>query len=581
MQLSTGQDIQQTKLHGEPRRFRRASALQVLRGCGQFITVFVFAYLVWCALTSWSPVPIVDGWPVYHRLMNYLNGAIDLTAYLLSPHGAHLHSLIYALYLLDFDWGSRQLVPHLASVLSTVLTAGLLAYAVLAVAKPKIGPFAARSAGVLTLVVVATLSVEGLIPFQAVLTVSRLAYVAILFGFVRALVSMKWQLEIVLLVTSCVAVTFHGSGLIFAVVVLLQHLHLGRSWLFRAVGLLPLMASFSLNYFWLPHNDGEIHSAVRLLGDPSFRVLFNLILAGFAYYATPLNPLWGLTGESIPYSLVLVGAAVGTISTLWSIHVLSTLRSSPTAFYALSLAWIGVFLALSAMSAALSWEARKLAIPNLTTLSVALVMDATRYTIVSVIAWAIAILALLTQPGRARPIGVAVAVILVALLLVADSYALETRRRQIDASNLAGAGLLTGGSPVADEIEPWIWPRVRDDWFWPNELSKVVEFMKIRKVGIAYGLPSHRYPATGLGQARISNFKVNTTTMPGICALTGSIPRLPRDRLNRPQIIAVSDVNNTVLGYARLPVNPGSDFEGYLLCRDQDQSTYQLFVSTF
>lgn len=556
-----------------------ANARSILTLAVLAAALVVFVALISAHATAWFPVPFVDGWPAYHRLMNYMQGAFDLKTYLLTPHGAHLHSIIYLLYLTDMPLGGRQLVPHFASVAATAAFSILMCALIYRAGATRLGPVRASIAAAGSLVAVATLCIEILHPFQAVLTVSKLAYAAAFTGYAYALPKEKHGLHAALLAVSCVLVTFHGSGLLFAAIVLFQHLAIGRSWFVQALGAVPLMASFLFNWTWLPPGDSELRSVLNVLGDLSLLRVASLGLATSAYYAAPFSSISPF-GQFSSLILTLVGGSVGAVATIYSLRVLLRWRRATTS--ELALASIGLFVGLSAASAAITWEARGLLGLNPNGSSYVTVASVSRYGALAVSAYAICFLVILSLPRRWLPLGSAMFVALLGLLLVSDRQALSHHRDFVSKTNLAGAALLMEGGPISVEVEPWIWPGVRQERFWPDQIKKVVRLMIDRNIGLAYGLPPLRLPATGWLQVRITDFSANATSMHGICAVTGRIPAIPRGFLNQPQIAAISDVNGTVLGYAGLPVvrARATEVDGYMLCRDQDASTYQLYLST-
>lgn len=527
------------------------------------VAISVFLLLIGFSTAAWSPAPLVDGWPVYHRLMTWMNGEIGLWPYLMGPHGSHPHSIVYGLYLIDLFFGARQIVPHLASVASIAAMAVLMALWVRSAVSQRCGAPLGDIAASAVLLIVVTTSSELLAPFQVVLTGSRLAYGMFFFLFVIILRRDARVADIILLAVSCALVTFHGSGLMFGVVVLVQHLLLARSWTQRILGAAPVIAFVVYTRMWLPPGAGEMAGVSQWIQQINLQSVINLLAASSAFYGVPLVPLF--TDPAYRWICVAGGMLVAVVTTLWALYVFVRFKRETSV--TLGLALLSLFVALSALSAALVWESRRvIGVANDPLLAV---LFTQRYAGAALLAYGIAVVPLLGAGPRFVKAGLVAVALLVAPLLASNVWTLRERAGITDALNQSATSLLVGAQ-ITDPPGEFLWPAVSEDWFWPKALTATVAFMNERRIGYAYGLPKMGSRSVDLWRAPLSSLRVQATTIATVCSVVGQIPAFERrDLLRRPHFLAVADASGVIVGAVAVPTGAWAHaVTGYVRCEN-------------
>ncbi len=211
------------------------------------VGVLVFACQLWRIHELWTPVGFMDTWPVYDRLMQWQQGHLDFADYLLMPHGPHPHAIIYFLYLVDLTLGSgRQLVPHFATLLSIFGVVAVFAFLFLHI--PSESGFTVGTCILLSgsLILLSGPSEATVIPFQAVVVVTRFIYFLLLAILVWCECFPNKWLHYTAIAVSCIAVSFYAAGGLFAFEILLLHLIFFRNWRPLVFSWLPLASYLCL-----------------------------------------------------------------------------------------------------------------------------------------------------------------------------------------------------------------------------------------------------------------------------------------------------------------------------------------------
>jgi len=477
--------------------------------------------------------------------MQYMTGEVDLLSYLLAPHGAHPHAVVYGLYLVDWRFGGQQLVPFAVSVVC-IASFGILSSALVYTAARKRGAAARSSslAGAAALVVGVAVSREILEPFQVVLTASRLIYCLGLLGFVFALRGNRTRMDLVLLAATSLAVTFHGSGLLFAILIALQHMILSKTMWQRAAGLLPLITFLIYTFFWLPPGQGELSGLGSWLATITIDSIWRVALGAFAYYGSIFFIL--LPNKSEYWVLLIIGAPVALASGLWALRIIIEHKKHDVS--ALTLAFFSLFAALSAGSAGLIWEIRA-------TLDSAIdplhnVVISQRYAASAALGFLVLCVPLASR--HRSPLSHRAGLSLTAALALAFAFTsqrmIEHRGGMTTAMDIAATAVFAGARFTETPAEE-LWPRVAEDWYWPNQLTVLSKYMQQKRVGFYRYLPE---PGTNLSgnswQVRLLGAVTEPTSAAGICAIQGSFTARPGSKLTRGHLFPVVDAQGIVQG---------------------------------
>ena len=567
-------------------------ALTALLGVGGVMAFNIYTAVVVSVVPS-----LVDGWAVWNRVILFNAGAISWQDYIFKPHGAHLHSIVYLLAWFDYQFsGADQTLMRFFSLTAVAIFAATCSCMVWVW-----GGIYKQSPWVKTAAVVATAALltsvvdaETLIqPFQAVLSISRLAYFALLGAIVHALVRKKPWLYVAAILLSMVAVTFHGSGYIFAGLVIVAHVLLTRRPAALVSSVLPLAAVFIFQKLY--SDGGSELSQLHKVFTPG--AVLEFIQAASAYCAMPFRALRGVLGD-----LGLVALGVGlmlstaTLTVIALVKVLSEGRgfarlgqqeSEMKALGAcgtelLTLAVLaGLFLLLSAAAAAVFWIIRTAGPNHLPAYMEVFV--STRYT-----AYATLGLVLLIGYGltlKHFPVKLTTLVLSVLLLVTGLWPAIRTNESYLadDQLNRAATAISVGISPLHPEAEV-VWPQASKDWYWSNNLPKTIATLRLEQKNFWKGLPplgaTINSPVARLPLALTRTRKIDDYD--DKCGIEGTLP-VARTQGKASAVFAVVNASSEVVGYVNLmrhkfgPV--GRRIDGFLVCKQSTQALQTLFLA--
>lgn len=531
-----------------------------------------------------SHAPLVDGWVVWHRVMQLDRGQLSLADYLLGFFGAHPHSVVLLLSLLD-----HRLVDADQRLLAVASHAAVAAFALFCahrfLAWARLG---GASGGTMLLggVAVAALATTladwevMTLPFQGVLPVSRLAYVLLLWWLIRALrpgsASRPWLVTAL----SCLAVTFHGTGPLFALVFLLVHLlrYAGPGRLLG--GAAPLAVALLHARFF--KDGGELDNLGSIV---SASGLANVSKALLAYFATPLAPLRAVLRDAalLPFGLAVLGFTAWLTSRCLlgeASKRLGRAPARPADDERLFAGALGLLVLLSGAAAAALMTIRMGAgsyHPMLTS---------SRYIAYALIPYVL-ILCALVRPAGGPPRRKGPALGLAALLAAAGlypalvfsaSYQMDVRLAR------AVAALSVGMSPIEPPAKD-IWPTARDDWYWVEALGVTVEHLVQERAG-----PWSQLPALGqtyVGRRRPPEIGLLGTAdcapacPAGVVQFSGAVSARTDGAFRRSRTIAVLDAAGRVVGFAAQVrpqvVSRRREYHGYLAA-DASTPSGRLFV---
>lgn len=497
-------------------------------------------------------IPIVDGWSVLHRILLLDSGEISFFDFIFSYFGAHPHSIIMFSAWLDFNLfqGEQTLLASLSFL--SIIVFGFFCIERFIHWSSQIGAANVdRYLGVITIAAFTTSLADRqllTIPFHFVLSGSRLTYILLIWFLIKNLCSESQRGIHLITLLSCVAVTFHGSGYFFALLVLLSHLLLYRKWQILLLAPLPTLTATLQNYFY--SNGGELSSLPKVLSLEKIGLILRTV---FAYFATPMAPLIKVVGEN---TLLSIGAGAFTITLVITINCLiKTIRArlNNTNLNEIRdvtfLGVVGLFVLLIATAGALLMTIRlESEAPNIT-------LKTSRYVAFSFLSY-IFILCSIIKFGSLRSLPAKIgAVTLTALITTASIYPTIKAPALVQTDiqlNKAIAAISTGVSPLKKPGD-YIWPRATDDWYWVNALPKTVEYFHRMKKGPWFRLP--KLDSQYIGTKDHLPFQITSTSKhsePEICSISGQIKDQKKTWYKRSKVSPIIDSTKHVIGFGAI-----------------------------
>ena len=500
--------------------------------------------------------PVVDGWAVLNRIMLFNQGNINFIHYIFDKHGAHYHSLIYLFSLIDFEiFNGKQYLIYFLSAFSSIAYATSVAY-FLFYANNKIilgGVYRSILCIAVLIFLMSPIDLESsLIPFQFVLVGSRLIYFAIIFYSIKAISENKLTLQIVTLMLALLAMTMHGIGIIFGVVISILYIALSKNKYIRFIPTAGFI-TFLLVDSYFSKASGEI-GVISSIGIDS---LVNFIFGIFAYYSTPVSFLFaqkkfGLLIGALVFFLNLIFFIRACIAFNWR----SKIDSQNTyELVKISLQFFILVIFFSSAAASLfsivrggpgsdSWQ---------------MVMLTNRYVSYSSFAYIYLIYSILDCCKFKKIIAVFFASLMMCVAFEAYKYLNDNYRLDLEIKNSIAA--ISTGIQI-DEMEGnGIWPENEKDWYWKNALPETVMYLREKKLG-----PWHTAPTLGAqGDFQNTVISVNILSSTKISNKYGGIYKvrgiLGRDVYLNSTLIPITDKNNVVIGYGYLD-RPQNDPKG-------------------
>lgn len=542
-------------------------------------------------------LPQVDGWAVWDRAILFNSGAINWADYLFTPHGAHLHSIIYLIAWFDYLLSDAdQQLMRFFSLSAVTIFASTVSWLIW-----KWGAINQRPLWLRVLTSISTAALltsvidqETLLqPFQAVLSVSRLFYFLLLAGIVIGLVYRKSRLYVASVGLSMVAVSFHGSGYIFAILIVLAHLLLTRKPTLLIVSVLPLGAVFAFQKIF-SNGGGELSQLDKVLVP---RAAFVFVQSASAYFAMPFNSLRAVLGDfglvTLGFFMMLTTAVltfVAFLAVLRQAKKLAVFREMETqpgfedllriSIHTLSFL-TGLFLLLSAAAAASFWIIRTSDPGHLPAYMEVLV--ATRYTAYSTLALIMVLGYVLTINRLSITIGIAIASAILLMLAIWPAASINRTYLVDDQLNRAAAALSIGISPLHPEADV-VWPQANKDWYWSTNLPKTVAQLRLDQKSIWKYLPPLGAVIDGslfplpLALTRIRQIE----SVPGKCGIEGTLPIVRSHEAASSMVLLVSDTRQ-VIGYAvrmrhRFSLE-GRRIDGFFMCQSESNVMHAIFLA--
>ncbi|OPA86557.1 hypothetical protein BFW86_20700 [Pseudomonas fluorescens] len=539
-----------------------------------FVVLLIIVTNIFIASRYTSVASLVDGWAVWNRVMLLNLNEMSFIDYLLSFFGAHPHSIVMLLAWLDFHLaGANQVILSIALYSSIAAFALFCTQRFLVWAKKINAPAYGILLGGAAIALLATTLADYqvmTIPFQAVLAISRLSYIVLLWALIRALREDSSSKLWVITILSCFAVTFHGAGPIFAVLFIAIHCMMYKgAWRFLSA-LAPLATSTLHGYFYKPGSElSNLSSLISVEG------VTNISKALFGYFGSILMPLLGIISEK---TILIIGAVVFVLTAVFACYCIVGLiiarikkaDTQPTDDEKLFAGILSIFILLSSAAAAILMTVRVGPEAYKATLA------STRYIAYALLSYALIICVLVHSLNKKHLAsafklgGVALigAVGLYPTLIFKNYYLFDT------SLNKAVAAISVGISPLVQPADG-IWPSAREDWYWVNSLPQTVNYLKDEKLGPWSNLPSlHQiYMGKKAPQAiKTTQFSKMPMSCNGdIYEFSGTLPPPARFQYSRSKVITLLDEENRVVGFA-IQTNQehptdGAAVQGYIVSK--------------
>lgn len=531
--------------------------------------------IIW-AVRSTSPVALVDGWAVLNRIMHFQHGDITWAEYLFRPHGAHLHFVAYATSWLDFKYaGGAQTVNQWMSLAATALFGMFFVHMILREgARRQASSWLVVLGCAAAMAAICSLADAEIMlhPFQVVLSLSRLTFIVLLYAIIVGMIEERIGLYVFAMLLSLLAVTFHGTGYVFAICIVFAHILVSRRIWMVVASVAPLASAVIVQNIF-SQGSGELSNLSQAL---DLRSVVGIIPALAAYFASPLAILavsigttallcvgfvlfCAVTALTVRALLVILGVQGWNMANLW--QQLRAARRGPRADPTqVFLAVIGVFLLASGVAATLFWVIRTAADAHQLPPSF-YVLNSGRYGAFACLGFVIIIIALLRSP-RLRPAAPATPLKSGALLVTASllgmalySSVLELRLYdQDDYLNIAAAGIMTGLKPTQSEAQA-VWENARDDPYWARELPLTAEFMRLERKGLWHNMPQMGAAGgafyAGYRISGLASVPVASDDVAGRCAFRGTVPvNAEFGKIGR--VLPIAHADGVVVGYGAL-----------------------------
>lgn len=514
--------------------------------------------------------------------MHYATGQLSLDHYLNDPF-VHPHAIIFFLFLVDYLTRGQMLIPHFATIFSIILLVAMFWYVTYKMYAGKIELDIRICAFIFSLPILYTgYSEATAIPFQAVVTVSRFVYAALLTTLVYGLFKRNTIVHATALVLSCIAISFYASAGIFAAEIILLHILFFRRWKWLLASFLPLLAYLLLvnHYFFATAESKNIKA---ILDGMNIVTIGQLGLGTICYYASSVVAGWPTpTAMQLGVSeilQVLVGFVVLACTVIWSGIVLSktfmkSFRGNPvwTRLEAVSclMALISLWVFVSGAAAALLWVARaKIAQPAGLGMPVHyMVLTSSRYAAFAELSFMVFMFILMTM--RNKKFGQVLSLISFAVIAGLGYYSsmenIYQDRYVAQRNRIEGAAtaILMGINPAAPEAEQ-VWPGVHVDWYWPTELPKVAAFLRSHNMSYAHDLPVLGQKMSTVSAPINTDATSPVAGSPEVCRIAGNADLQFSQSLIAPRrFFPITDSNHVVVGFA---LYVGNHVAGHALCK--------------
>ena len=502
------------------------------------------------------------------------NKSVSWDQYFFQLHGAHLHAIIYFIGLIDFRWlGGKQEMQSILSFSAIALFAALLVALLVFEGIRKGHGFVILSlcAAATTAVASSIADTESLlIPFQAVLTISRLSYIVLLYVLCVSIAPGNHPRAYAFaMIFSAIAVTFHGTGHLFALCIVVLHVFLRASLTKLVISIIPLCFALLLQSRYSV-GEGELANLTQAL---RLSALIQVPLAFVAYFAMPFVAFRDILDNRLLLIPGMFLALATVVLTLLGVRILLGLKGwSPfgwfrqafsrgstrevthpnVAFFTI----IGVLVLLSAAATALFWFIR-----GLPTHSEAwrLIFRTTRYNAYSIFGCIMPLAALLYAQAKTNLLlpplnGLIGACVL--LLGITGSIRTAATNTADERVNLSTAAISVGISPIIPAVTDHIWLDVGKEWFWRDQLPITIDWLRRTQKGPWRDIPPlNSLAGISYVGARLTIAQVrllSTEFAPGWCWMDATFIGWDHGLPSRSAIVPFVNGEGRIVGYGVL-----------------------------
>ncbi|MDI6529447.1 hypothetical protein QMA71_28265 [Pseudomonas otitidis] len=517
------------------------------------VVSFFILMNIFLASKNVSSVPLVDGWAVWNQIMLLNFGEISFFDYIFNYFGAHPHSIIKLLAWLDYRiTGGRQILTAIVSLFCIAVFGLFLASLFYSWSKKNLE----NSPYILTIGIIISLLSTTLadwqvmtLPFQAVLSVSRLFYVVLLWLLLRATAKRsEFQLVSLALIAS-IATTFHGSGLIFAAIWLMVSLVHFRRFRHIAISFLPIITWFAQSYFY--KTGGELDSVDTLISKDG---LINIGSAFLLYFTTPLSPFYEATNKALFYFAGLVMATF----TIW-LSLLGLLRLAKSRSRAFAdkaeideLSYAGIlcfFVLLSALAASVLMAVRVGSFAD------SQIIITSRYIAYALIPYVFFVIFLAKLSQKTIKLKFALFACISLIGLMSAHPTLNHEKFHFVKTNLdKSIALISAGFSPLETDAMFIWPNAKDDWYWVNALPRTISYMRDEKIGPWHTLPllgqSYTQNNHAIPIKNVTYVKLETSLDCSLKTFEGMLKKNTPLKYLDNGVLPVLNINGLVVGFA-------------------------------
>lgn len=518
------------------------------------VAVITLLVLMTPILSVLSPVQYVDGIPLLDRIIHLKLGSVSFFHYLFEQHGNSMHPLVYGVGLLD------SLLFHDIPILQSTLMAVGLFFTAFTVIKTLFDEKRPAICNLLLCIFICILIAGGLtyelyLPFQIVLTVTRLLYILIFLALVNCIQSNQFGVRYALVVFfACICAPLHGMGIMFSAAFVVMHIFYIHNWKRVAVSFLPFLITITIH---LSFNSG--FGEVSHTKSPFLLThLYDFIKCLFAYWWSP----FGMLGISQKFAVAIGGLVFlfVLVKLLWTFLLAYGLNkklkflpknirdkvfeySKPEKFLTALIA-VSFF---ACVSAAMFTAARIEFIPSIAENPARYTSSCTRYSCFSVMPY-IYLIWIFTENRykmfRFTSVKSAVLCLIFIILIPFNGKMTSDMIKLNKKLDYAATGILTG-VPATTSVTNIIWPEYQGDWYWKDEVPNLLNYYKANYGYIWYGLPQ---VGNSVPSGQPTQYLSNVVTAPyeneKYETFTATVPDFTNTRY-----AAVLDCNSTVVGF--------------------------------
>lgn len=452
-----------------------------------------------------SPIHVVDGLPMLHRVMLLLQHQMTFDQFIFKAHGGSMHSIVYF-----FAWIDSLLFYNYPIMQNFLIIVGLIftpLIIIIVMKKSLKNSFDIITMGIIIIVLISGSYTDQLyFPFQIVITATRLIYILLILGFIKCMEEKKygWKYYILIIIAS-ISTTMHGMGIVFAGAIVFLHIIYSEKIYRILISFIPFIVSHIIHELYNYEGYGEFAMA------GGFKILLKYPIA----FIRCLFGFYGMIFQIFKFSqktVIILGAIIFFIITILlllsffnGIQKIVGIQISLPFFKFISIEPCECFMLtllgmsfLSNFSQAMFTVARMELIDNYRTEPLSQVLLSTRYYAYSVIPIIYIIWKLFYSLPKVKYLDNIVSfkrpilVLMSCIMLLTNVLAFKREYTDNKRLDLIATGMLTGMSVADIRVEQFIFPGYTNDWYWVDEIPKMMNFFRENKTYIWHDIPDIR-----------------------------------------------------------------------------------------